>query len=56
MNKSITLRELEIILKTMPKKLYDKNNNSWGDCTVRYAEYIEADELLGYVKEYLKDE
>ena len=52
----ISLNELKKILDKIPKKKIELDNNSWGDVSIHYEEYVTPDKVLYEVEKYLKNE
>jgi len=55
-NKEIKLKDLESILRCIPKKKIEKDNNSWGDITPHYDDMVTTESVMYYVKNFIESQ
>lgn len=55
MKRTISLKDLEEIVKKIPKTKVERENNSWGDCSVHYDYYISPGDVMYHVRKFLEN-
>ena len=53
---TIKLKDLEKIVKELPRKRVEKECHAWGCVTPHYDEYIEPGDIMYYVKKFLENQ
>ena len=50
---SISFKEIKKIIEELPQTFVKRNNNSWGDCSVYYDEYVSPHDLINQFRNYI---